>query len=80
MAGQIGMVPANLALIEGGVRAQARLSLRHVSRVLAAMATGCYYDNIVTCVCYVTHPDFIPVAKDELARTVSEVTIMYTMA
>ncbi|XP_052270872.1 uncharacterized protein LOC127871748 isoform X3 [Dreissena polymorpha] len=72
IAGQIGMVPANLSLIHGGIQSQARLSLRHVARVLKAMETSCCMDNIVSCVCYVTHEEYISVAKHELKRVTSE--------
>ena len=30
--------------------------------------------NIVTCVCYVTHPQFVPVAKEEFNKASSEVS------
>ncbi|WAR18279.1 DPH6-like protein [Mya arenaria] len=72
VAGQIGMVPTSLAMVEGGVRAQARLSLRHVARVLAAMVTNYRLDNLVTCVCYLTHSSYISVAKEELQGTAPE--------
>ena len=65
VAGQIAMVPANLSLIEGGIRPQCRLSLRHVDRVLGAMCPSCCVDSIVACVCYVTHPDCIQVTREE---------------
>lgn len=74
VAGQIGMVPANLALISGGIHSQARLSLLHVNSVLAAMSSGCSIDDITTCVCYVTHPDYISIAQEELARIAKVLT------
>ncbi|XP_053376915.1 uncharacterized protein LOC128547770 isoform X2 [Mercenaria mercenaria] len=76
VAGQIGMVPANLALVEGGIHAQARLSLQHVNSVLAAMCAGCSLDNVTTCICYVTHPDYIPIAEEELERIVNDHTFV----
>ena len=38
VAGMIGLVPGTLQVVTGGVEVQARLSLRHVSRVIAAIA------------------------------------------
>ena len=66
VAGQIGMVPANLALVDGGIHSQARLSLQHVNSVLVAMYSGSSMEDITTCVCYVTHHDYIPIASQEL--------------
>jgi len=38
------------------------------------MSTDCSMANIVTCVCYVTHPQFVPVAKEEFNKASSEVS------
>lgn len=73
VSGQIAMVPANLSIIQGGIQAEARLSLRHVERVLAAMSAGCTLSSIVSCVCYVTHLAFVAIAKEELVKATSNV-------
>jgi len=74
VSGQIAMIPANLSIIEGGIHPEVCLSLQHVTRVLKAMSTDCSMANIVTCVCYVTHPQFVPVAKEEFNKASSEVS------
>lgn len=37
IAGQIALVPGTMVLIDGGIRRQARLALRHVGRLIQAM-------------------------------------------
>lgn len=37
VAGMIGLVPGTLQVVAGGVEMQARLALRHVSRVITAL-------------------------------------------
>lgn len=40
VAGQIGLIPGSMKMIEGGLKTQALLSLRHVERILAAKQCG----------------------------------------
>ena len=40
LAGQIGLVPGTMQLVEGGAEAEARLALRHAFRALEAVGTG----------------------------------------
>jgi len=68
VSGQIGMVPANLKIIEGSVLHESRLSLRHVSRVLSAMSPGTGFNNIISAICYVTHASHISKAMEEWHR------------
>lgn len=63
IAGQIAMCPANLAIISGRIVPQARLSLRHVQRILEAMHCG--MDKIITVVCYVTNISYVQTAQRE---------------
>ncbi|KAL3873306.1 hypothetical protein ACJMK2_036442 [Sinanodonta woodiana] len=65
IAGQIAMIPSSLQIIEGGILAEARLSLRHVSRIIEAICPGWTLGNIVSVVCYVTQQDYIQVACSE---------------
>ena len=59
------MIPANLSMVDGGIHPQSRLSLQHVDRVLDAISSGCCVDDVRSCVCYVTHPDYLSIAKEE---------------
>ena len=58
VAGQIPLVPGSMAIIEGGIRVQAVLSLRHVDRILKAMTSPSGNMLHIGCVrlaiCYVT--------------------------
>ena len=40
MAGQIGLIPGSMVLIDGGLANQARLALRHLERILEAKHCG----------------------------------------
>lgn len=72
MAGQIGLCPATMKLIDHGFVAEARLSLRHVQRVLAAMNPAISLENVNLCVCYVTQTDFIEFAQEEWNRALDK--------
>lgn len=37
LAGQIGLVPGSMQMVEGGIKRQCQLALRHVGRLLKAM-------------------------------------------
>ncbi|KAL3265773.1 hypothetical protein HHI36_009971 [Cryptolaemus montrouzieri] len=55
LSGQIGLVPGNLKLVEGGVKCQCRLALRHVDRLLKAVDNNINLRNVVQGICYVTN-------------------------
>ena len=54
MAGQIGLVPGSMLLVEGGEEIQCRLALRHCHRVIAAMRPEADLRDVTLAVCYVT--------------------------
>ncbi|XP_071951930.1 uncharacterized protein [Antedon mediterranea] len=64
-AGVIGLCPSSMKLIEGGVLAQCRLSLRSVDRILCAMTSTTSICNAILTVCYVTSSSYIETAKNE---------------
>jgi diphthine-ammonia ligase len=68
VAGQIALCPASMKIIEGGITAESRLSLRHVQRVLAAMHPGLLLHNVTVAICYVTSASYIPEAVTEWER------------
>lgn len=47
MAGQIALVPGTLNIVEGGIRRQCRLSLRHVSRIIKAVDPNTQLRDVV---------------------------------
>lgn len=72
VAGQIALCPASMQLISGGPHSEARLSLRHVDRVLRAVDASCFgLASVVLAVCYVTDASYIPAVEQEWKRAVS---------
>lgn len=47
LAGQVGLVPGSLEMVEGGVKAQCRLTLRHLKRLLMAVNSNFNLRNVV---------------------------------
>ncbi|XP_002731447.1 uncharacterized protein LOC100368513 [Saccoglossus kowalevskii] len=76
LAGQIGLCPSTMELIEGGIHPQTRLSLRSVCRVLSAMNPRLDLSHVLQCICYVTNQAFIPVAKREWNYALEQIDLM----
>jgi diphthine-ammonia ligase len=47
VAGQIALVPGTMQLVEGGVRKQCQLALRHVGRIVKAMDPNTQLRDVV---------------------------------
>ncbi len=47
VAGQIALVPGTMEMVEGGVRKQCRLALRHVARIVRAMDPNTQLRDVV---------------------------------
>lgn len=47
VAGQIALVPGTMQMVEGGVRKQCRLALRHVARIVRAMDPNTQLRDVV---------------------------------
>ncbi|CAK8677527.1 unnamed protein product [Clavelina lepadiformis] len=62
LAGQIGLVPGTMQLINGGIVPEAQLSMRHVHAVLSAMDAKTSIVDTVQGVCYLTESEDISVA------------------
>ncbi|KAG0712640.1 Diphthine--ammonia ligase [Chionoecetes opilio] len=68
VAGMIGLVPGTMQVVAGGVEVQARLALRHVSRVITAIAPSTDVRAVVQGVCFVTRLSDVGVARRMMAR------------
>ncbi|KAK4302740.1 hypothetical protein Pmani_025189 [Petrolisthes manimaculis] len=68
VAGMIGLVPGTLQVISGGVEVEARLALRHVSRIITAVAPTTDIRAVVQGVCFVTRLCDVGVARRMMAR------------
>ncbi|XP_072283980.1 diphthine--ammonia ligase [Pyxicephalus adspersus] len=63
-AGQIALKPCTMTLVSGRIVAESRLSLRHVERVLDAIAPGTSLRHVMVAQCYVTQSSYIPTALE----------------
>ena len=61
-----------MQMIVGGITPQCKLSLRGVVRVLDAMHHGLGVGDVLVNMCYVTHPAFIPIAREHWLAAVRE--------
>ncbi|XP_073465984.1 diphthine--ammonia ligase isoform X1 [Aquarana catesbeiana] len=63
-AGQIALKPCTMQLVPGRILAESRLSLRHVERVLDAVAPGTSLRHVMVAQCYVTQNSYIHTALE----------------
>ncbi len=68
----IGLCPSSMQMIKGGITTQCKLSLRGVSRVLAAMYHGLGLSDIIVNICYVSDPRYIAVAERHWEMALSQ--------
>lgn len=66
-----------MTLIEGGIRAQCKLALRHVSRIAKAMNAYGQLRDVVQGICYVTSPAFIFEARRQWERQTTNAIMDY---
>ena len=52
-----------MTMVSGGISREAPLALRHVGRVISAMAPDESLLSVVHGYCFLTSPSFVPVAK-----------------
>ncbi|XP_030855586.1 diphthine--ammonia ligase [Strongylocentrotus purpuratus] len=71
-AGSIALCPSNMTIIEGGINAESRLSLRSVARILAAMHPGMGLNHVVMATCYVTKPGLEVTARRQWDQALRE--------
>lgn len=55
LAGQIGLVPGSMTMIQGGIRPQCMLTLCHIDRLLTAIDSNLNVRDVVQAICYVTN-------------------------
>uniref|UniRef100_A0A182TFJ7 Diphthine--ammonia ligase n=1 Tax=Anopheles melas TaxID=34690 RepID=A0A182TFJ7_9DIPT len=78
ISGQIALVPGSMTIIEGGIRQQCKLTLRHLSRIAKAMnAQGGQLRDVVQGICFVTHPSYIYEARRQWERRTANAIIDY---
>lgn len=76
--GQIALVPGSMTLIEGGIRPQCKLALRHLSRISKVMnKSDGQLRDVVQGICFVTHPNYIAEARRQLERRTTNAIMDY---
>ncbi|CAH1106414.1 unnamed protein product [Psylliodes chrysocephalus] len=63
LAGQIGLVPGSMEMVKGGVKAECKLVLRHLKRLLTAVDHKFNLRNVVQSICYVTDPSYVTTVR-----------------
>lgn len=76
-SGQIALVPGSMTIIEGGIRPQCKLALRHISRIAKAMKVHGELRDVVQGICFVTHPNYINEARRQLERRTTNAIMDY---
>ncbi|KAK9498262.1 hypothetical protein O3M35_002940 [Rhynocoris fuscipes] len=79
VAGQIGLVPATMTLVSGGIKRQCRLALRHVGRLVKAMDKDTQLRDVVQGICFVTNSSYIREARKEWERRTNNAIIEYVV-
>uniref|UniRef100_A0A182Q7B8 Diphthine--ammonia ligase n=1 Tax=Anopheles farauti TaxID=69004 RepID=A0A182Q7B8_9DIPT len=78
ISGQIALVPGSMTIIEGGIKQQCKLTMRHLSRIAKAMnAQGGQLRDVVQGICFVTHPSYIYEARRQWERRTANAIIDY---
>ncbi|XP_030378139.1 uncharacterized protein LOC115626808 [Scaptodrosophila lebanonensis] len=77
ISGQIALVPGSMTIIEGGIRPQCKLTLRHISRIAKAMNAQGQLRDVVHGICFVTHPAFIAEARRQWERRTTNAIMDY---
>ncbi|XP_055545402.1 uncharacterized protein LOC129730249 [Wyeomyia smithii] len=77
ISGQIALVPGSMTIIEGGIRQQCKLTLRHISRIASAMHAQGLLRDVVQGICFVTNPSYISEARRQWERRTANAIIDY---
>lgn len=66
-----------MTIIEGGIRPQCKLTLRHISRIAKAMNAQGQLRDVVHGICFVTHTAFIGEARRQWERRTTNAIMDY---
>lgn len=77
ISGQIALVPGSMTIIDGGIRPQCKLALRHIARVAKAMNAHGQLRDVVQGICFVTHPSYITEARRQWERRTTNAIMDY---
>lgn len=77
ISGQIALVPGSMTIVEGGIKPQCQLALRHISRIAKAMHAHGQLRDVVQGICFVTHPNYISEARRQWERRTANAIVDY---
>ena len=64
VSGSIGLLPATMTIVSGGISKEAPLSLQHVGRVISAMSPVESLRSIIHGFCFLTSAAYVSIAKN----------------
>lgn len=81
ISGQIALVPGSMKIIEGGIRPQCKLALRHISRIGNAMHANKRQRlrDVVQAVCFITDPNYISEARRQWEKRTTNAIVNYVV-
>lgn len=79
ISGQIALIPGNMTIIDGGIRLQCKLALRHIARIAKVMNAHGQLRNVVQGICFVTHPSYISEARRQWERRTENAIMDYIL-
>ena len=77
ISGQIALVPGSMQIVDGGIKPQCQLALRHISRIAKAMNGHGQLRDVVQGICFVTHPNYISEARRQWERRTANAIVDY---
>lgn len=79
LAGQIGLIPGNMQLVSGGIKAQCKLVVKHIDKVLTAVDSNVNLRDVVQGICYVTHSSYIEPARKHWEAKTNNAIVEYVV-
>lgn len=77
ISGQIALVPGSMKIIDGGIKAQCKLIMRHIHRISKAMHAQGQLRDVVQGICFVTHPNYISEARRQWEKCTTNAIVDY---
>lgn len=77
ISGQIALVPGIMSILDGGIKEQCKLTLRHLTRIAEAMDVHGHLRNVVQGICFLTHPNYISEARRQWEKRTENAIMDY---
>lgn len=77
ISGQIALIPGSMKIIDGGIKSQCKLILRHINRISKAMHAQGQLRDVVQGICFVTHPNYITEARRQWEKCTTNAIVDY---